>query len=207
MTARKFLLADPAKPEGSDNPHTREKIVDALTELMGAGEKLTHDAVAARAGISRRTVYRYFPDQQSLRAAVWARMGPPGGIPTTLESLIGGMEQRFGNFDRNAATMTVAMASAEGRAIRNVMRDERVAAWRTMLADRVAALAEPDRTRAIAVMQLIGTGLAWREMRDQWDMEAEGMTVACRWAIETLLADLEARGGKPLSEGPAAETR
>jgi hypothetical protein len=30
------------------------------------------------------------------------------------------------------------------------------------------------------------------------------MTVACRWAIETLLADLEKRGGKPLAEGPAA---
>jgi len=204
MTARKFLLADPAKPEGSDNPHTREKIVDALTALMAAGEKLTHDAVAARAGISRRTVYRYFPDQVSLRAAVWARLGPAGGIPTTLDALLGGMEERFANFDRKAATMTVAMASAEGRAIRNVMKDERVAAWRGMFADRVAALAEPDRTRAIAVIQLIGTGLAWREMRDQWDMEAEGMTIACRWAIEALLADLERRGGKPLSEGAAA---
>lgn len=204
MTARKFLLADPARPEGSDNPHTREKVVDALTELMAAGEKLTHDAAAARAGISRRTVYRYFPDQASLRAAVWTRLGPAGGIPTSLDDLLGGMEERFANFDRKAATMTVAMASAEGRAIRNVMKDERVAAWRTMLAGRVAALAEPDRTRAIAVIQLIGTGLAWREMRDQWGMEAEGMTVACRWAIEALLADLERRGSRSLSEGPAA---
>jgi AcrR family transcriptional regulator len=203
MAPRKFLLADPAKPEGSDNPHTRAKIVDALTELMAEGERLTHDAVAARATISRRTVYRYFPDQESLRAAVWARLGPERGIPTTLDDLLGGMGERFGNFDRNAAMMSVAMASAEGRAIRNVMTPERVAAWRTMLAERVAALAEPDRTRAIAVIQLIGTGLAWREMRDQWGMEAEGMTVACRWAIETLLADLERRGARPLSEGAA----
>ncbi|MCW3849005.1 TetR/AcrR family transcriptional regulator [Sphingomonas sp. LB-2] len=204
MAARKFLLADPAKPEGSDNPHTREKIVDALTELMAEGERLTHDAVAARANISRRTIYRYFPDQTSLRAAVWARLGPEGGIPATLEDLLGGMAERFANFDRKAATMTVAMASAEGRAIRNVMKPERVAAWRAMFDERVAALREPDRTRAIAVIQLIGTGLAWREMRDQWDMEAEGMTVACRWAIETLLADLERRGSRPLSEGPAS---
>lgn len=203
MAPRKFLLIDPARPEGSDNPHTREKIVDALTDLMAEGEKLTHDAVAARANVSRRTVYRYFPDQAALRAAVWARLGPEAGIPATLDSLFGGMADRFGNFDRKAATMTVAMASAEGRAIRNVVKPERVAAWRAMLAGRVAALAESDRTRAIAVIQLIGTGLAWREMRDQWDMEAEGMTVACRWAIETLLADLERRGAKPLSEGPA----
>src|SRR3569623_3652126 len=105
MNARKFLLADPARPEGSDNAHTREKIVEALTELMAEGERLTHDAVAARASISRRTVYRYFPDQESLRAAVWARLGPERGIPTTLDDLLGGMGERFGNFERNAAMM------------------------------------------------------------------------------------------------------
>ena len=203
MSARKFLLADPAKPEGSDNPHTRAKIVDALTSLMAEGAQLTHDAVAARAAISRRTVYRYFPDQGSLRAAVWARLGPSGGIPTTVENLLGDMAERYGNFDRNAATMTVAMASAEGRAIRNVMKPERSAAYRGMLSDRVAALPEADRTRAIAAIQLLSTGLAWREMRDQWDLEADGMAIACRWAIETLLADLERRGDAPLSDGPA----
>lgn len=203
MPNRKFLLSDPAVPVGSDNPHTREKIVDALTELMAAGEKLTHDAVAARASISRRTVYRYFPDQKSLRAAVWVRMGPPGGIPQSLDSLLDGMEGRFATFDRNAATMTVAMASAEGRAIRNVVKDERTAAYRTMFADRVAALPEADRTRAIAAIQLLSSGFAWREMRDQWGLDAGEMTIACRWAIEALLADLAERGGKPLSEGLA----
>ena len=39
MSARKFLLADPAKPEGSDNPHTREKIVDALTGLRVSADQ------------------------------------------------------------------------------------------------------------------------------------------------------------------------
>jgi AcrR family transcriptional regulator len=203
MAPRKFLLADPAKREGSDNAHTREKIVDALTELMAEGEKLTHDAVAARAGISRRTVYRYFPDQESLRAAVWARFGPSGGIPQTLDALLGGMPERFGNFDRNAAKMTVAMASAEGRAIRNVVKDERIAAYRGMFENQVSALSEPDRIRAIAAIQLITSGFAWREMRDQWGFDAAEMSIACRWAVETLLADLARRGGKPLSEGPA----
>lgn len=202
--SRKFLFSDPAKPEGSNNPRTREKIVDALTSLMAEGAQLTHDAVADRAGISRRTVYRYFPDQASLRAAVWARLGPAGGIPTTLEALLGSMAERYGNFDRDAATMTVAMASAEGRAIRNVMKGERAAAYRAMLDDRVAALPDADRTRAMAVIQLLSSGLAWREMRDQWDLEAEGMAVACNWAIETLLADLDRRAGQALDATSAA---
>ncbi|MEI9928066.1 MAG: helix-turn-helix domain-containing protein [Sphingomonas sp.] len=203
MAARKFLLADPAKAERPDNPHTRAKIEDALLDLMAEGERLTHDLVAARAQVSRRTVYRYFPDQEALRAAAWARVGPAGGIPKSLDDLIGGIGGRFANFDDKAAAMTVVMASAEGRAIRNVMKPERVAAFRAMLADTTAELPEPDRTWAIAMFQFLGSGFAWREMRDQWDMTGAEAATACRWAAEVLLADLARRGGKPLGEGPA----
>jgi hypothetical protein len=34
-------------------------------------------------------------------------------------------------------------------------------------------------------------------------MTGDQMAVACRWAIETLLADLRRRGDRPLAEGPA----
>ncbi len=203
MHKRKFLLGDPARPEGSDNAATREKIGDALVALMAEGDKLNHDRVAERAGVSRRTVYRYYPDQETLRAAVWARIGPAGGIPTTLDDAIKGLPARFANFDAKADAMNVVMASAEGRAIRNVMKPERVAAFRAMLADRVAALSETDQTRAIAVFQFLGTAFAWREMRDQWDLDGQEAAAACKWAAEVLLADLEKRGSKPLSEGPA----
>lgn len=203
MPERNFLLADPARPEGPDNAHTRAKIADAILALMAEGDRLNHDLVAERSGVSRRTVYRYYPDQAALRAAAWARVGPAGGIPKTLDDFVGGLPARFANFDDKADAMTVVMASAEGRAIRNVMKEERVAAFRDMLAPRLAALTEPDRTRATAVIQFLGSGFAWREMRDQWDMDGAEAAIACTWALETLLADLERRGGRPLSEGPA----
>ncbi len=203
MSARKFLLEDPAKPEGPQNDHTRARIEDALIELMAAGEKLNHDGVARRAQVSRRTVYRYFPDQEALRAAMWKRLSPVGGMPTSLEELLTHLGEAFVNFDAKAAAMTVAMASPEGRAIRNVMKPDRVAAFRGIFAEATAGLPEPDRTWAIAAMQFMSTGFAWREMRDQWDMTGEQIGVATRWAVEVLLADLAKRGGKPLSEGPA----
>lgn len=203
MSARKFLLEDPAKPEGPQNDHTRARIEDALIELMAAGEKLNHDGVARRAQVSRRTVYRYFPDQEALRAAMWKRLSPVGGMPTSLEGLLTHLGEAFVNFDAKAAAMTVAMASPEGRAIRNVMKPDRVAAFRGIFAEATAGLPEPDRTWAIAAMQFMSTGFAWREMRDQWDMTGEQIGVATRWAVEVLLADLAKRGGKPLSEGPA----
>jgi AcrR family transcriptional regulator len=203
MPERNSLLAAPARPEGPDNAHTRAKIADAILALMAEGDRLNHDRVAERSGVSRRTVYRYYPDQAALRAAAWGRVGPVGGMPRTLDSFVGGLSERFASFDANSDAMTVVMASAEGRAIRNVMKDERVAAFREMLAPEVEALAEPDRTRAIAVIQLLGSGFAWREMRDQWDLDGAQAATACRWAIETLLADLARRGDNPLADGPA----
>ena len=184
-------------------PDTRARLEAALLEVMAAGDKLTHDRVAEVAGVARRTVYRYFPDQTALRQTVWRLLSPAGGMPTSLEDLLESMADIYGRFDARAAAMTVASASAEGRAVRNLMKPERVAAYRSAFAEVVADLAEPDRTWAIAAMQLLCTGLAWREMRDQWDMAAPDIAVACRWAIETLLADLRRRGGRPLSEGPA----
>ncbi|WP_052507693.1 TetR/AcrR family transcriptional regulator [Sphingomonas hengshuiensis] len=224
MYKRKFLLADPAEPATptppakpdtaprparplsqsvSDNPQTRARIEAAAVAVMGDGAKLTHDAVAERAGISRRTVYRYFPDQTALRQGAWKQLAPAGGIPQTLDQLLGEMRARFAQFDANAPAMTVAMASAEGRAIRNAVTPDRVAAYRAMLDAPSRALPEPDRTLAVAAVQLLSSEVAWREMRDQWGLTGDAIGIACRWAVEVLLADLRKRGDAPLTAGPA----
>ena len=65
-------------------------------------------------------------------------------------------------------------------------------------------LAEPDRTWALAAIQLMSSGFVWREMRDHWDLDAHGMATAANWAIGALLADLRRRDGKPLADGAAA---
>ncbi|MCW3836109.1 TetR/AcrR family transcriptional regulator [Sphingomonas canadensis] len=198
MTGRKFILSDPARPERPENPHTRHRIEDALLALMADGEPLNHDGVAARAGVSRRTVYRYFPDREALLRALWARLspGPPGQkMPQSLEQMLERQRELFEWFDANAPAMTVAMASAQGRAMRNAVTDQRTAAYREALAPHVAHLPEPARTQAVAAIQLLNSGFAWREMRDQWGLDGAGIAAACGWAIAALAKDLDAGGG------------
>jgi AcrR family transcriptional regulator len=171
---------------------------------MADGEKLNHDNVAARAGLSRRTVYRQFPDQASLRQEIWTLLSSQGKLPTDMDDwLTKGIPRLYRQFDERAAAVTVALASAEGRAVRNSVTPDRVAAYRALYAKAVAALPEPDRTRAVAALQFIGSGFAWREMRDQWDMDGEAIATTVLWVIRTLLADLKRRGDRPLKEGPA----
>ncbi|WP_246561922.1 TetR/AcrR family transcriptional regulator [Streptomyces roseirectus] len=55
-------------PEDPRALRSRAAALTAATELLveGGPEKVTHAAVARRAGIGRATVYRHWPDQQSL---------------------------------------------------------------------------------------------------------------------------------------------
>jgi TetR/AcrR family transcriptional regulator, regulator of autoinduction and epiphytic fitness len=68
-----------SRPEPTDGrarraERTRARIVEAVLELLDGGElRPGADAIAARAGVSTRTVFTHFPDRQILLAAVAVR--------------------------------------------------------------------------------------------------------------------------------------
>lgn len=206
MHKRKFLLSDPAKPETPDNPHTRVKIGDALVGLLADDERVNHDAVAARSGLSRRTVYRYYPDQESLLRALRERVtslaGPNVRYPQSEAELLSTLPAIYEGFDRIAPVATVIRTTPQGRAARLADREARVAAYTAATADAVKDLPETDRKLAAAMLQFLHTS-AWLEMRDQWGLDGSQIARACSWAMRTLLSDLRARGGRPLEQDEA----
>ena len=149
MAKRKFLLLDPAKPEGPDSPDTARRIEDALLALMAEGERINHDVVAIRAGVSRRTVYRHHANRTALLRALWDRLSPGAGdkLPNSLTTILARQPARFDGYDENATAMTVTMASAEGRRIRNALTPERTEAYREAFADETAHLPESARVQ------------------------------------------------------------
>lgn len=179
----------------------RAAIEDALLETLAEGDPsgVNHDRIAERAGVGRRTVYRYFPDRMALLQAGWHRLNraasPGVAMPKSSQSILNGLEELFTGFDSNADAMTVTMASAEGRAIRNAMTPQRVAAYRAALDKETAHLDPHRRDLAIAAIQLLNSGFAWREYHDQWNLSGKDMAKASRWAIATLLRALEAGEG------------
>lgn len=204
--------ADPVTPTLRDRQKaaTREAIVDAALVALAenAFDKATHEGLADRVGVARRTVYRYFPDRDSLLNAMWTRVirdpsAAAFSLPTDEGSLSTTLDDFFGQMDSNALAITVAMSTPRGRELRSTVRDIRGRAWRNACAKRVAALPEAERDLPLAVLQLLRSGFAWLEMRDQWQLKAPEIARATRWATRVLVADLAARDGRALDTGPA----
>jgi AcrR family transcriptional regulator len=185
----------------------KARIEDALLAAMAAGEpgRVSHESVAEAVGVSRRTIYRYYPDREALMKALWRRttraFGPGVGFPRDAAHVLERLDEVFRGYEANADAAMVSLSTPEGRAVRNSVKPERNAAWREALAPETANLSELDRKRVLGIVQLLSTGLAWRELRDQWDLAGPDIAVACRWAIATLLRDLETRGERPLADG------
>lgn len=184
----------------------RERILDEFIALLADGAAdLSHDAVAAHAGVARRTVYRYFPDREALMEAALLRVrslaGPKVALPQTTEDILGTLEPIYTGFDKIAPLVTMLRSTPQGRALRRSQNKPRVAAYTAALAEAVKDLPEEDRKLATAMIQVLHT-TPWLEMRDHWGLDGRQIARATGWAIRTLLADLKTRGARPLDDDP-----
>lgn len=192
---------------GKGKESARERIDAALLALVAEGTDINHDRVAERAGVGRRTVYRHYPDRDSLMQSVWEKVtalaGPAVTFPSGEGDLIGMLPHIFAGFDSIAPLATIIRGTPQGRAVRLSQRQRRVDAYTAAAADLVKDLPEEDRLLATAMLQVLHT-TPWLEMRDQWGLTGDRIARACRWAMRTLMADLRERHGRPLDDGPAA---
>src|ERR1019366_10101803 len=90
------MKPEPVDPEKAGRPYDRtlrrERAAETKERIIVAGSELTHHssvrdwkkltvrAVAERAGVNERTVYRYFGSEQGLRDAVMHRNEQEAGI-------------------------------------------------------------------------------------------------------------------------------
>lgn len=179
----------------------RDRIADAVIQLMAEGRSdISHDVVADMTGISRRTVYRHFADREALLSAASTRVRELAGnrvlFPET-EADLRDTRSIYLGLDRIAPIATLVRSTPQGRAMRLAQKAERQASYRAAAAEAVAALDEPDRTLATAMLQVLHT-TPWLELRDHWDLDGAQIARVTGWAIRVLLADLRARDGAPL---------
>lgn len=183
---------------------TRSAIADALIGLLSEGRMdINHDLIAQKTGIARRTVYRYFPDRESLLEGATVRVrelaGPRVTLPANEADLTGQLREIYTGFDHIAPIVTLVRSTPQGRAMRLSANEPRVAAYTAAAADAVKDLPPEDQKVATAMLQVLHT-TPWLEMHDHWRLSGEQIAKACEWAMRTLLRDLHERGDKPLDQ-------
>ena len=177
---------------------TRELILQALTEQLAEGGLADFNipAVARRAGISVRTVYRYFPTRDALLAAVgdWIEnrlIAVPR--PTTSDEIADRAEEAFASFDEHAQLMLAHIESDLGKAVLMPGRKRRIEAHSSALRDATAHLDPAAASAAAAIVSYLAGSLAWKTLREEFDMSGLESGVAVSWALRTLIADIRQR--------------
>ncbi|MBO0749097.1 MAG: helix-turn-helix transcriptional regulator [Porphyrobacter sp.] len=203
------MAAQLASVRTTRKQEARERILDAFIALLTEGATdLSHDAVAKRAEVARRTVYRYFPDRPALFDAALLRVRELAGArvnyPESAQELLDTLEPIYAGFDSIAPLITMLRTTPQGRQLRLAQNGQRVESYRAALADAVKELPPEDRKLATAMLQVLHT-TPWLEMRDHWGLDGKQIARATGWAVRTLLKDLKERGSLPLEEDVAAK--
>jgi AcrR family transcriptional regulator len=172
---------------------TRQRILEGLVRTMARGvAELSFPAVAREAGVSLRTVYRYFPTKRDLLAGLAAHADARTGSvheprPRSPEELADQVRRAFLALDAMDDTLRAAYASALGRDFRHDLElPLKHRLFAEALAPVTADLPEPDRTHLLRVVQALGNRHTLRVFKDDLDLSAEeaGDTVA--WLIRNL---------------------
>jgi AcrR family transcriptional regulator len=158
-TTRKYEL----KKRAEDMGETRRRITDAAIELHGTAgpSRTTMSAVAKRAGVERRTLYRHFPTEADLFAACsthyfaanpWPDLRSWRAIPDPRQRLERALDELYAYYERTEAMLGNVLRDAE---LVDVARDA-VAPLLAYLDEAADVLAAGRRVRGRRRLLLVG---------------------------------------------------
>jgi len=193
----------PARPYDSplrdrQSEQTRELILQALVEQL-ADRGLSDfniPRVAQRAGVSVRTVYRYFPTKERLLQAAQEWIDErviAFEYPRSAEELVALPKQVFPAFDENAPMIYAQIETELGRAVRSVGRRKRIAAYRRALKNVTNRLEPPGAEAAVALVAHLFSSQTWKSFREEFCLTGDQSGTAVAWALGTLIEDLRRR--------------
>lgn len=171
---------------------TQVRILDAVIAQMSEApvEALTVAAVAKRAGVTERTIYRHFQTRDALLEAVWPRMQSlvgSRGFPQNAADLVATPRRLFPAFDMQEGPVRASVYSEAGREVRLRANTERQAAMLACVRDALPELDDREAWARAAAVQLLNSAYAWSVMRDFWGLEGTQAGDAAADAIAILL--------------------
>jgi AcrR family transcriptional regulator len=170
---------------------TRERILAAGSALVHSfpawdWRDLTFGAVAERAGVGKRTVYRYFPTERDLHDAVMRRLQEESGVTYEgigLDDLTNVTARVFAALSTHAPRRTDSGPRQPALIAENQRRRDALT--------RAVALSAPDwtateRQMAAAMLDVLWGMPSYERLITAWDLDGDQATQAMTWVIGVL---------------------
>jgi AcrR family transcriptional regulator len=178
---------------------TRESIIAAAAELLQDAsirdwQALTIRAVAARAGVHERTVYRHFTNERALHDAVMQRLEADAGVDLTRMDLddVGDVAARTLRYVSRYRMQPRAPLEPTLDDAKQRQHDALIAA----VSERVADWPEADRTTAAAMFDVLWAVGSFERLVVDWDLDRDDAIRGITWVIG-LVQDAIEHGRRP----------
>ncbi len=177
---------------------TRQRIVAAFVESLAdeAADDVSMAAIAKRANVAERTIYRHFKTRAELltEAGEWIEANVFGYVPfTSPDELPGIFRKLCRSFDRHPHLARAIALTRAGRTMRAGFRRRLIDHHREAMAPLTRHLKPKEVRQAQALATYLNNVLAWSALREDFGMSGAEIADAIEWALTTLLKDVRRR--------------
>jgi AcrR family transcriptional regulator len=175
---------------------TRERIIDAGARLVRGfttwdWDELTFKAVAERAGVSERTVYRNFPSERHLHDAIMARLEDEAGISyedVELDNLADVTARVFASLRRFAIKDTVGAPRGPAFAGADARRHD---ALNRAVTARAPELPDAQRRALAGLLDVLWSPPTYERLIGAWNLDNGEAVSAVQWLITKVIAAVD----------------
>jgi AcrR family transcriptional regulator len=178
---------------------TRQAILEAATEIVfgtASPEEFTMQNVADAAGVSHRTLYRYFPSRAELINAVGAAYDRqleeqvPVNLLESFDGWIGSVDEiiGFGSVHREILTRALALSVVAGE-----FRTDRDDAYWGLFRSEFPNLDPETARQDFAVLRHVLGAVNTILIGQRFDLETQQVADGVRRAVDALVADIRRR--------------
>lgn len=173
----------------------RTTVLEAvITELEDkAVDDVSMSDVAEAAGISLRTLYRYFPDRSALLQAAGEHLYGSLGVPFAIggpQDISASLLDAARRLSARPELTRALVRTTAGRATRSAVRGQRVEAIRTALQPALDGLDADTARWATAVIAHLCSAASWVLISDESHLDEADAQRAVAWAIDALISTL-----------------
>jgi AcrR family transcriptional regulator len=191
---RRRAYRSPAREQAA--AATRERIIDAGARLVRGfttwdWDELTFRAVAERAGVSERTVYRNFPSERLLHDAIMGRLEVEAGIAyedVELDNIAEVTARVFAALRRFATKET--LATPRGPAFAGADAKRHDALDRAVTA-RAPKLPDAQRRALAGLLDTLWSPPTYERLIGSWGLDNDEAIGAVQWLIAKVIAAID----------------